>query len=301
MVNKLLCSVLSATILFFTSGCKQKDLPVDDIRAAAETVAQASHTLKDAKRTVEYAQQQLNQYAGTPANPNNTASAGVCDNDFYQRNRPIVPVKQTQDTQFLCFNGFSVLYSGVTRTPLWSAEHLTKDRLIKAKQMPRVDNFHEEPRLPHGSQARLEDYRSTGYDRGHLSPNGDMADTSSQYDSFSLVNIAPQDPELNRNAWMYLESNVRKDVFKYGEAYVVTGVVFLNPTLKKLNRNVTVPTHFFKAVLIPTIGEAKAYISENNASGKVQEISLSQLTQTTGVQPFPSFTTIAQANTAIKQ
>ena len=36
---------------------------------------------------------------------------------------------------------------GVTRTPLWSAEHLTRARLNQAKTIDREDSFHEESRL----------------------------------------------------------------------------------------------------------------------------------------------------------
>src|SRR3954453_4154228 len=52
------------------------------------------------------------------------------------------------DTTPLCYRAFAVLYSGLSRTPLYAAEHLTAARIEAARRVDRVDAFHEEPRLP---------------------------------------------------------------------------------------------------------------------------------------------------------
>nr|WP_278044940.1 DNA/RNA non-specific endonuclease [Moraxella caviae] len=85
-------------------------------------------------------------------------------------------------------------YSGVSRTPLWAAEHLTRERVTLAASLVREDSFRVESRLPHADRAELRDYSRSGYDRGHLAPNGDMASTSQQYDSFSLATSPHKTP-----------------------------------------------------------------------------------------------------------
>jgi len=60
------------------------------------------------------------------------------------------------------------LYSGVTRTPLYSAEHLTKARIEAAKGVRRHNAFHAEKRLPKADRSELRDYAKSGYDRGHM-------------------------------------------------------------------------------------------------------------------------------------
>ena len=46
-----------------------------------------------------------------------------------------------RDTSRLCFEGFAVLYSGVSRTPLAVSEHLTRDRIQQAKEDWRAGRF----------------------------------------------------------------------------------------------------------------------------------------------------------------
>ena len=126
-----------------------------------------------------------------PAAP--AASATACPEDFVGGRPPaIVNPKIAASTYPLCFSGFATLFSGVTRTPVYSAEHLTAARIEAARGMVRVDTFHPESRLPVEVRSELSDYRRSGYDRGHMAPNGDMGDAASQGDSFSLANMVPQ-------------------------------------------------------------------------------------------------------------
>src|ERR1044072_1627460 len=64
----------------------------------------------------------------------------------------------------LCFSFFAVMYSPETRTPLWSAEHLTAADVKKAARVPRRDRYHAEDRLPEDEQAENADYAHSGFD-----------------------------------------------------------------------------------------------------------------------------------------
>ena len=211
-----------------------------------------------------------------------------CASEFLDKPQPTMTAKLSQKTYPLCFNGFAVMYSGVTKTPIWVAEHLTRQRITAAKTLVREDNFHEETRLPTEVRSLLSDYTNTGFDRGHLAPNADMATTDSQFDSFSLANIAPQTPDNNRKTWVKIETQTRNLTNQYGSAYVVTGVAFLTPEVKRLKNRVLVPSHFFKAVYLPSQHQAIAFLSPNDDSGTVEKISLSTLKKRTGVNAFPS-------------
>ena len=133
-----------------------------------------------------------------------------CPQFFPHGNAPdLVNPKLLPKTRKICYSAFAVLHSGITRTPLWAAEHLTRKGLDAAVATERKDTFHEEPRLPPDERADLDDYARSGFDRGHLAPAADMPDEQAQHESFSLANMIPQDPQSNRGLWSGIESAVR--------------------------------------------------------------------------------------------
>ena len=213
-----------------------------------------------------------------------------CLKQFYRDVPPILSRESLKkDSYALCFNDFNVMYSGVSKTPLWSAEYLTPERLsIKIK---REDNFHEETRLQQAHRALLTDYRGSGYDRGHMAPNGDMGNTAAQFDSFSLANIVPQAPKNNQEVWRKLEEAVRAIVTKqHRDAYVVTGPVFEGKRLKTIGQGVIVPTAVYKAVYLPKQGISGAYYAPNNDSQQVKVVSICYLEEKLGINLFPQLT-----------
>ena len=211
-----------------------------------------------------------------------------CSQSFYGGVYPEFSNKKlSNNTQALCMDGFAVMYSGVSRTPLWSAEHLDRKRLQQAKKIDREDSFHEESRLPQSMRAKLSDYSGSGYDRGHLAPNGNMANRSQQYDSFSLANIAPQSPRNNRYIWRNIESATRYLTQQYGEVYSITGVAFTDKKAKQLAGRVLVPSHFFKAVYIPASNQAGVYYAPNDESERIEIISIDELTAKIGIDVLP--------------
>ena len=116
-----------------------------------------------------------------------------------------------EQTHPICFSEIAVLYSGISRTPLWSAEHLTPARIEHARNLPRLRSnaFHEEPKVPGKERSGLSDYRRSGFDRGHMAPNGDMSTPVAQEELFSLANMIPQDPCNNEVLWEGIEFAVR--------------------------------------------------------------------------------------------
>lgn len=98
----------------------------------------------------------------------------------------------------LCNANYAVLASEATKGPLWSAEDLTEENLEIADRTRRQGSFLVDTRLPASMQASLEDYRTSGYDRGHMTPSGDEPGVQAQQQSFLLSNIVPQTAELNR-------------------------------------------------------------------------------------------------------
>ena len=201
------------------------------------------------------------------------------------KEQPHLPAVMQNQLHELCFHGFAIAYSPQTRTPLYGAEHLTAERISGASTLMRTDNFHVEMRIAPHLRAELSDYKSAGFDRGHIAPNADMTDSVSQYDSFSLANIIPQDPHHNRELWRRIEMSTRDLARTHGELYVVTGTVFAQPLLLNAG-NVLVPTHLYKALYAPSRDEVAIFFSANTASAQYEIISPQELEKRTGIRLF---------------
>lgn len=163
----------------------------------------------------------------------------------------------------LCFQEFTVAYSAKTRTPLWAAEHLTRQRVTDARTLKRQNTFHEEQKLPASARSLLSDYVRSGYDRGHMAPSGGASNSSSQNDTFSLANIVPQNANNNRHIWQGIEISTRNYAKENGSLYVVTGPLFLGAKIQFINGRVAVPTHLWKLAYDPAKRTGGVYIVEN--------------------------------------
>ena len=187
----------------------------------------------------------------------------------------------------LCFEAFAVLHSGLTHTPLYSAEHLTRASVADARTVAREDSFHEETRLPPADRASLEDYVRSGFDRGHLAPAGDMPTVGAQAESFTLANIVPQNRVLNRGLWADIEESTRRLATRRGSVFVVTGVIFSGDAVQQIKGGVLVPTLLFKALYDPASGEAGAYLAKNDESRDWHAVSIDELGRQAGIDVFP--------------
>ncbi|NCW77200.1 MAG: DNA/RNA non-specific endonuclease [Oxalobacteraceae bacterium] len=193
-----------------------------------------------------------------------------------------------QKTAGLCYDAFAVMHSGVSRTPLWSAERLTRESIAAAKEVRRKDAFHAEEALPPTVRAELSDYARSGYDRGHMSPAADMPTEEAQHQSFSLANIVPQDRENNQRLWSAIEGATRHLANQRGEIFVITGPLFEGERIQRINGRVFVPTHVFKAIYDPAKKEGAAWLAPNAAGDTYEVMSLAELEKRAGINLFPA-------------
>ena len=195
----------------------------------------------------------------------------------------------------LCFRAYAVLASGITRGALWSAEHPMAEELAAAHQIHRVNMFHSDDTLPPEDRAELADYARSGFDRGHMTPSGDMPDPVAQQQSFSLANMVPQTAQLNRGVWVRIENAMRTMVKRQGEAYVVTGPAFQGANLQQIGGRVLVPSSTWKAMYVPATGDAGAWSCTNTITPECTVLSVADLAAQTGVDPFPGLSQSVKA------
>ncbi|MBH2044159.1 DNA/RNA non-specific endonuclease [Polaromonas sp.] len=211
----------------------------------------------------------------------------ACPQYFAAGQPPVITnPKLKPRTQELCFRAYAVLHSGVTRTPLYSAEYLTRKNVKNAGKLSRQDSFHAEEALPERDRAELSDYERSGYDRGHMAPNADFATRKAQAESFSLANMVPQVHENNAGVWAGIESAARQLATTEGDIYVISGPAFIGGNLKKIG-NVLVPTHVWKVIYSPAQQRAGAYLITNDATRDYAVVTVSKLEKMIGLSLLP--------------
>ena len=186
---------------------------------------------------------------------------------------------------------YIVSYNKHTKTPNWVAWQLTSEHTDG--EFHRLSKFHEDEDLPQ-PRATLEDYRGSGWSRGHMCPAGDNKwDEKAMFDTFSLVNICPQNASLNSGLWNSFEKDCRNWARKYGDIYIVCGPVFTKKEHEMIGENqVYVSEAFFKVVLcINGTPKGIGFIVRNTDGTRKNDLyynSIDQVERITGIDFFPS-------------
>ncbi|CAN9511097.1 unnamed protein product [Ophioblennius macclurei] len=132
-------------------------------------------------------------------------------------------------------------------------------------------------------QALNEDYTNSGFDRGHLNPNGHHA-VPSRNATFTLTNVVPQNPKMNQDAWRIHESDLTT-LFgqKCSKAYVLVGAIPStdNWIVKNNVKRVNIPDYLWNAYCCVDNNnrpiDSGAATARNTEENKVLKISVAQL------------------------
>ena len=169
----------------------------------------------------------------------------------------------------LCYDNFAVLYSMNKKVALLSSAYMDHRSGISTAR--RSDDFHSDRNIPAMSRAEVDDYKNSGYDRGHLTPDRDFPESKH---TDVLTNIVPQVPALNRGKWSRLEADIRRQAQKE-PLYVMTGTIFVDP-VKTIGNRVAVPSHMYKIVVRPN-KQADVYVARNENNAMIERWSIDRL------------------------
>ena len=175
------------------------------------------------------------------------------ENEVFQQG---VEVKENTNTFFLPtsttgqivhHNGYSLSYNEPHEQAEWVAYELKKEHLSNTNfKRP----YFEIDNAVKTKAAHWQNYKQSGYDRGHLCPAADRKYSKEAYDeTFLTSNISPQRHNFNSGIWNTLEQKVRYWARKYDGIFVVTGGVLKNNLQTIGEENVTVPNYFYKVLL----------------------------------------------------
>lgn len=168
--------------------------------------------------------------------------------------------------QIILHHGYTVSYSPSSKLPNWVAYELTYEEVQGT--VPRAKKFTQDPDV-RGAQADNEDYRNSGWDKGHMCPAGDMKwSKQAMNESFYFTNICPQNPNLNGGDWKDLEEKCRALTQYYGKIYIVCGAIVGQAVNGTIGYNrVVIPDAFYKVLLVETSKgyESIGFYFENKA------------------------------------
>lgn len=188
---------------------------------------------------------------------------------------------------------YSLSYSEDHEQAEWVAYRLNPEMVLGTQS--RTNDFREDPYVDTGS-AGPQDYRSSGYDRGHLAPAGDMKlNLESMSESFYMSNMSPQRPGFNRGIWRRLEEKVRSWVLEREcDCYVVTGSILFNGLEKIPGTDISIPDYYYKIVIDtnPESFNVLAFLMYNEYSDENFDtfaVSINDIEEMTGVDFFSAY------------
>ena len=192
--------------------------------------------------------------------------------------------------EMIDYKGFTVSFNPRTHVPNYVVWELLGSEAQGSE--PRSNNFMADTGVK--GSATPDDYKYTGYDRGHMAPAGDMKwDSNAMDESFYMTNMCPQAQELNRGAWKKLEEKCRAKAIADSAVIIVCGPIFdtKEPRARIGNTGVAVPDRFFKVILSPYTDPVQAigFIMPNaQVPGGMQPsaVSVDQVEAVTGFDFF---------------
>lgn len=190
---------------------------------------------------------------------------------------------------------YSLSYNKYTRQPNWVMWQMTEYHVMQRKEGV-WNEYREDENLPSEIRSTLEDYASSGYDRGHMCPGGDCNwDDEGRDETFLLSNMCPQNPNLNRGDWKEIEMACRKWAEQYDKIYIVCGPIFLKSQQhERIGPNqIPVPEAFFKVVLCadPSNSKGIGFICRNTDGNRKKDFyvnSIRQVERVMGYKFFPN-------------
>ena len=199
------------------------------------------------------------------------------------------------------YRNYSFAWSQDDLVSVWVAYPLNKTYTDKV--VDRTDAFKYDPILGKDKSSNPGSGYAGDYARGHQLPSADrLCSREANEQTFYGTNIVPQLNEHNEKIWSNLENKVRIVANASDTTYVVTGCTVADATEFSTDtdgKKITIPTAFFKAVLVYKKGADQEWTSagfftehKKYSSNDLKPISMTidELEEKTGLDFFVNLT-----------
>ena len=136
--------------------------------------------------------------------------------------------------------------------------------LVNKNNIKNRPDFYSEKNIPIEYRTKSQDYVNSGFDRGHLAPDANFDyDPKTQAKTYSMVNIVPQSPTLNRKAWIKAERYERLIASKLKKTTVINLIDYSKSTQQIGKSKLSVPCTFYKIIFNDEKNFKKCFKYEN--------------------------------------
>lgn len=138
---------------------------------------------------------------------------------------------------------FNVCYSYKHKAAI-AVNYTLDGELVNKTNIKERMNFYNEKTIPMAYRAKYSDYTHSGYDRGHMASDSSFDfDEKALRKTYSLANIVPQSPILNRKIWLKAERYERLVAVKLKKVNVLNLIEYSNDFI---GNGVGIPNKFYK-------------------------------------------------------
>ena len=122
-----------------------------------------------------------------------------------------------------------------------------KGDLVDKKNIKKRPRFYTEKNIPVKFRSKSKDYIKSGFDRGHLANDASFDyDKKIQRKTYSMANIIPQYPKVNRYTWIKAERYERQIAKKLNSVVVVNLVDYSNSPGTIGKSKISIPSSYTK-------------------------------------------------------
>lgn len=135
---------------------------------------------------------------------------------------------------------------------------------INIKKRP---SFHTEKSIKRPYRVSPKSYSKTGYDRGHMANDASFDWSMESLNStYSMINIVPQNPKVNRYQWVKVERYARMVARKLGSLNVINIIQYGNHPKRLKKQNIAIPQGFYKVLYNKEKSFERCFYYKNDSS-----------------------------------
>ena len=159
---------------------------------------------------------------------------------------------------------------------------------VNIKKRP---SFHTEKSLDRKYRVSPKSYTRSGYDRGHMANDASFDWSMESLNStYTMANIVPQEPRVNRYHWVKVERYARLVARKLGTINVVNIIQYTHNPKRLKRQNIAIPQGFYKILFNKEKDFERCFYYKNDSSSYEKKEKLKKhLIECSLIEPNPLY------------